>query len=116
MSETEDTVETPYGRLDRAALTKARESYDTAALLRIIGELNEFMAAASLDDGLADMLQNKANKGSMEFGIGEGKGIRFGVNKAHSFLSGLGFQVSFGAFELRSRSIYTRHSDLRVTP
>ena len=56
MSETEDTVETPYGRLDRAALTKARESYDTAALLRIIGELNEFMAAASLDDGLADML------------------------------------------------------------
>jgi hypothetical protein len=56
MSKTEGTVETPYGRLDRAALTQARESYDTAALLRIIGELDELMSAVSRDVGLADLL------------------------------------------------------------
>lgn len=56
MSETEDTIETPYGRLDRAALTQARESYDTAGLLRTIGELDELMTAARREDGLADML------------------------------------------------------------
>ena len=56
MSETKDTVETPYGRLDRAALTQARESYDTAGLLRTIGELDELVAAASRDDGFADLL------------------------------------------------------------
>ena len=56
MSETEDIVETPYGRLDRAALTKARESYETAALLRTIGELDELVGATCRDDGLADML------------------------------------------------------------
>jgi hypothetical protein len=56
MSETEDTVETPYGRLDRAALTQARESYDTAGLLRTVGELDEWIATVQGEDGLADLL------------------------------------------------------------
>jgi len=56
MSETADTVETPYGRLDRAALTRARESYDTAGLLRTVGELDEWIAAVHGEDGFADLL------------------------------------------------------------
>ena len=56
MSETEDSVETPYGRLDRAALTRARESYDTAGLLRTVGELDEWIAAVHGEDGFADLL------------------------------------------------------------
>lgn len=50
MSETADTVETPYGRLDQAALTSARESYDTAAL-RTVGELDECIATIQGEDG-----------------------------------------------------------------
>ena len=56
MSDTEDAVETPYGRLDRAALTRARESYDTAGLLRTVGELDQWIAGVQGEDGLADML------------------------------------------------------------
>ena len=37
-------------------MTQARESYDTAGVLRTIGELDELMTAARREDGLADML------------------------------------------------------------
>ncbi|MBC7604517.1 MAG: hypothetical protein H7255_17880 [Ramlibacter sp.] len=36
-------------------MTQARESYETAGLLRTIGELDELMTAARREDGLADM-------------------------------------------------------------
>lgn len=56
VSEPEDTIETAYGRLDRAALTQARESYDTAGLLRTVSELDQWIEGAQGEDGLADML------------------------------------------------------------
>ena len=50
------TIETAYGRLDRAALTQARESYDTAGLLRTVSELDQWIEGVQGEDGLADML------------------------------------------------------------
>ncbi|WP_034301968.1 Tn3 family transposase post-transcriptional regulator TnpC [Herbaspirillum sp. RV1423] len=56
MSSTESTVATAYGRLDKAALEEARNTYDTSALLSIVDELHEMILAAGESDGLREML------------------------------------------------------------
>lgn len=56
MSEMNDTIETAYGRVDRTALREAQDTYDTAALLRMVDELDALLASARQEDGLRDML------------------------------------------------------------
>lgn len=56
MKDTNDTIETAYGRLDRAALKKAQETYDTRVLLRMVDDLDEVLGQARSVDGLRDML------------------------------------------------------------
>jgi hypothetical protein len=56
MSKADQSVETAHGRLDRAALEQARDSYDTTALLRTLDEFAELMRQACAQDGLRDML------------------------------------------------------------
>jgi hypothetical protein len=55
MSDWDETVETAYGRLDRAALRQAQDTYDTTILLRMVDELDA-LADACAEDGLRDML------------------------------------------------------------
>lgn len=56
MSDSDDTVETAYGRLDRAALRQAQDTYDTTILLRMVDDLDAMLAEARAEDGLRDML------------------------------------------------------------
>lgn len=56
MDESEETVETAYGRLDKAALIEAQRTFDTRRLLTMIDELNELISLAMGEDGLRDML------------------------------------------------------------
>uniref|UniRef100_UPI003F496893 Tn3 family transposase post-transcriptional regulator TnpC n=1 Tax=Cupriavidus yeoncheonensis TaxID=1462994 RepID=UPI003F496893 len=56
MSDSNETVETAYGRLDRAALRQAQDTYDTTILLRMVDELDGLLADACAEDGLRDML------------------------------------------------------------
>lgn len=49
-------VDTAYGRLDRSALEKARNSYDTTCLLRTVDELAELLGVAMGEDGWHDQL------------------------------------------------------------
>ncbi|MCT6720957.1 Tn3 family transposase post-transcriptional regulator TnpC [Acidovorax sp. K2F] len=57
MSDLDDvTIVTAYGRLDRAALTRAQSSYDTAALLNAVEELDRIVGHARGQDGLRDIL------------------------------------------------------------
>ena len=56
MSESNDTVETAYGVLDRAALAEAQANYDTRVLLRMVDELDSLLAEVRAEDGLRDML------------------------------------------------------------
>ncbi|KDP83349.1 hypothetical protein CF70_025990, partial [Cupriavidus sp. SK-3] len=56
MSNSDDTVETAYGRLDQAALREAQDTYDTTALLHMVDELDDLLASARAEDGLRDML------------------------------------------------------------
>ncbi|MFJ4294222.1 Tn3 family transposase post-transcriptional regulator TnpC [Cupriavidus sp. NPDC089707] len=56
MNDSDETVETAYGRLDRAALRQAQDTYDTAILLRMVDELDALLADARAEDGLRDML------------------------------------------------------------
>jgi Asp-tRNA(Asn)/Glu-tRNA(Gln) amidotransferase B subunit len=56
MSSAESTVTTAYGRLNKAALEEAQNTYDTSALLRIVDELDEKILAAGDSDGLREML------------------------------------------------------------
>jgi hypothetical protein len=56
MSDSEDTVVTPYGRLDRAALLELESSYDTRVLLTAVEQLDKVLGAARGQDGLRDML------------------------------------------------------------
>ncbi|EKZ97702.1 hypothetical protein D769_19018 [Cupriavidus sp. HMR-1] len=56
MSDSEDTVETAYGRLDRAALQQAQDTYDTTLLLRMVDDLDAMLAEARAEDGLRDMV------------------------------------------------------------
>ena len=52
----EPTVSTPYGVLDRAALLKAQQSFDTRVLLQMVEALDLFIAGAREQDGLRDQL------------------------------------------------------------
>ncbi len=56
MSDSDDTIKTAYGRLDRAALREVQDTYDTTALLRMVDELDGLLASARAEDGLRDML------------------------------------------------------------
>lgn len=56
MSDSEDTIGTPYGRLDRAALLALENTYDTRVLLSTVDQLDKVLGAARGQDGLRDML------------------------------------------------------------
>lgn len=56
MSDSDDTIETAYGRLDRATLREVQDTYDTTALLRMVDELDALLVGAREEDGLRDML------------------------------------------------------------
>lgn len=56
MSELEATIVTAYGRLDRAALTRAQSSYDTTALLSAVEELDRIVERARGKEGLRYIL------------------------------------------------------------
>lgn len=56
MSDLDATIVTAYGRLDRAALTRAQSSYDTTALLSAVEELDRIVGRARGQDGLRDIL------------------------------------------------------------
>lgn len=53
---TEQTIETPYGLMDRVALQEAEQSFDTRTLLRLVEELDRFTIAARQEAGLRDQL------------------------------------------------------------
>ncbi len=52
MSDLDATIVTAYGRLDRAALTRAQNNYDTAALLSAVDEFDKIIGHARGQDGL----------------------------------------------------------------
>lgn len=52
----DQTVSTPYGLMDRAALQEAQQSFDTHVLLRMVDELDRFTIGAREQDGLRDQL------------------------------------------------------------
>ena len=54
MSDIRQTIMTAYGRLDAIALQDAQNSYDTSALLRIVGDLDRVLLAVGDCDGLRD--------------------------------------------------------------
>jgi|SRR3990167_123461 len=56
MSDSESTVLTAYGRLDRASLTRLQRTYDTSKLLRAVEQLDRVVGNARGQDGLRDVL------------------------------------------------------------
>lgn len=56
MSDSDDTIVTPYGRLDRAALLELENTYDTRVLLKAVEQLDQVLGAARAQDGLRDTL------------------------------------------------------------
>jgi hypothetical protein len=56
MTDEDATIVTAYGRLDRAALTRAQSNYDTTALLSAVDELDRILARVRGQDGLRDNL------------------------------------------------------------
>ena len=56
MSDSEDTIVTPYGRLDRAALLALENTYDTRVLLSAVDQLDKVLGVARGQNGLRDML------------------------------------------------------------
>lgn len=56
MSESEDIIATPYGRLDRAVLLELENTYDTRMLLTAVEQLDKVLGAARGQEGLRDML------------------------------------------------------------
>lgn len=56
MSDLDATVVTAYGRLDRAALTRAQSDYDTSALLSAVDQLDRAVGHLRGPDGLRDTL------------------------------------------------------------
>ncbi len=56
MNKPKETTETPYGRLDAAALNSAQESFDTSKLLQMVDELDAVLGGVRQEDGLRDML------------------------------------------------------------
>lgn len=52
----DQTISTPYGLMDRAALQEAQQGFDTHVLLRMVEELDRFTIGAREQDGLRDQL------------------------------------------------------------
>jgi len=52
----DQTLSTPYGLIDRAALAQAEQSFDTRALMAMVDELDRFIIGARQQDGLRDHL------------------------------------------------------------
>jgi hypothetical protein len=52
----DQTVSTPYGLMDRAALQEAQQSFDTGVLLTMVEQLDRFTSGAREQDGLRDQL------------------------------------------------------------
>lgn len=50
------TILTAYGRLDRAALTRVQNNYDTTTLLSAVDELDGIIGSVRGQDGLRDNL------------------------------------------------------------
>lgn len=51
-----DTVVTAYGRLDKAALEHAQNSFDTTTVLKMVDELDAMVEAVRDRDGLRERL------------------------------------------------------------
>jgi hypothetical protein len=56
VSGSDDTVDTPYGQLDKAALLELENTYDTRVLLSAVEQLDQILLAARAQDGLRDTL------------------------------------------------------------
>ena len=56
MSGSDDTIVTPYGRLDRAALLELENTYDSRVLLNAVEQLDQILSDARAQDGLRDTL------------------------------------------------------------
>lgn len=103
MSDSDDTVETAYGRLDRAALRQAQHTYDTTILLRMVDDLDAMLAEARAEDGLRDML------------------LRL-HGMAHTVINGAGMTVATGGkfagigVRYTGRSAENRHDAARLAP
>lgn len=67
----DQTVSTPYGLMDRAALQEVEQSFDTRTLLKMVEELDRFTIGARHQDGLRDqVLQLHAMANSVINGAG----------------------------------------------
>lgn len=95
MSDSDDTVETAYGRLDRTALRDAQDTYDTTALLHMVDELDAMLAGARVEDGLRDML------------------LRL-HGMAHTVINGAGMSVSTGEESLPELAFDSMAEVLRI--
>ena len=51
MSDSQPFINTVYGCLDRVALEKLRDSYDTTTLLRVVDELAELLGDVIGEEG-----------------------------------------------------------------
>ncbi|WP_245176331.1 Tn3 family transposase post-transcriptional regulator TnpC [Cupriavidus sp. AcVe19-6a] len=95
MSDSDETVETAYGRLDRAALRQAQDTYDTTLLLRMVDELDAMLAEARAEDGLRDTL------------------LRL-HGMAHTVINGAGMTVATGEESLPELAFDTLAEVLRI--
>ncbi|WP_316149748.1 Tn3 family transposase post-transcriptional regulator TnpC [Cupriavidus sp. BIC8F] len=95
MSDSDDTVETAYGRLDRAALVQAQQTYDTTSLLRMVDDLDAMLSEARGEDGLRDML------------------LRL-HGMAHTVINGAGMTVATGEESLPELAFDTLSEVLRI--
>lgn len=77
MSDSDTTVVTAYGRLDRAALQHAQSNYDTSALLSAVDELDRIVGHAREPDGLRDTLMRLH---SMAHAVINGAGLSVSTN------------------------------------
>jgi len=79
MNNSEDTIVTPYRRLDKSALLELENTYDTRMLLKAVEQLDKVLGAARAQDGLRDMLLSfKRRKRRLQVGVGV---VKFGVTK-----------------------------------
>lgn len=56
MTNSDDTIDTPYGQLDKAALLELQNTYDTRVLFNAVEQLDKITGAARAQDGLRDSL------------------------------------------------------------
>ena len=56
MSDSQPFINTVYGCLDRVALEKLRDSYDTTTLLRVVDELAELLGDVIGEEGWRDRM------------------------------------------------------------